>query len=50
VAPGVGKATDIVVLNAKKLEPVSEERIKKLDEVRAKYLKGKPGQTELEVI
>jgi len=50
VAPGVGKATDVVLLAAGKLDPVNAERLEKLDEIREKYLKGKPKQTELEAI
>lgn len=50
VAPGVGKATDVVILTAGKVDPVSDDRIKKLADVREKHLKDKPGNAELEGI
>jgi hypothetical protein len=50
VAPGVGKATDIVILTAGKVDAVGDDRIKKLAAVREKHLKDKPGSTELDGI
>ena len=50
VAPGVGKATDIVILTTGKVDSVSEDRIKKLAEVRERHIKDKPGNTELDGI
>jgi hypothetical protein len=49
-APGVGKATDMLILTAGKSEPVKQDRLDKLNAVRDKHLKEKPGQSELEAI
>ena len=49
-APGVGKATDMVILTTGNVSTVSDDRLKKLDEIREKHLKEKPGPTELEGI
>jgi hypothetical protein len=49
-APGVGKATDISILTSGKVEVVTSQRMEKLNAIREKYLKGKPGQTELETV
>lgn len=50
IAPGVGKATDMLVITQAKVEVVTEARLKKLESIREKHLKEKPSQKELESI
>ena len=50
VAPGVGTATDILVMTPGKTEPVSQERIDKLAALREKNRQNKPGKAELETL
>jgi 20S proteasome alpha/beta subunit len=50
VAPGVGNATDLGIVSSKGLEIVSEDTLKKLDELKCKYESHKPSDKELKGI